>query len=197
MRKAHLPPEVTPKLLNAVFTAVIRFRPDRERAVRLRLEGRTYEAVAALMNTEQRPSGKSVNLAWVQRWCKRAEEILTAYLEEQEEKYLSENVRSRGHAFALDASLRPFGDPLYGLVEKVRRALEMAGHERVHTHPSGNRWKRRRVYLCPFCDHAISHEEVMYRNDGGHRNARIYRCSHCRKEVAAVEQIISWEAVIG
>lgn len=86
MGRVVLPLEVTPELLDELFTSVIRIKPERERAVRLRLQGYVYREIVELINREN-PNEARVNKMWAERACKQASSQLLRPLQAEDRKY--------------------------------------------------------------------------------------------------------------
>lgn len=172
MGRPLLPPEVTPAQLDELFTSVIRIKPERERAVRLRLQGYVYREIVELINREN-PNEAPVNKMWAERACKRAGKKLLKLLQAEDRKY--------------DNLLGQSPNPLYAPANQTVVALVQGEQGHKH-HRSKVRQVReeKRVYYCQCGSMNWTHTFV---NRGGHRNIKIYTCSGCKKWVDAESRL--------
>ncbi len=173
MRRASLPPEVTPTILKSLFVKIIKMKARQERAVCLRLEGHTFAEIVSRLDAEE-PGLPRCNLMWVQRRCRRAATQLARFTRAEEKKYMEPGGK-------LSSDYEP--------ACRVFQLLMDAGHEKTHR-PQDTTTPRQqqREYRCPKCTSAVWSKSIRYVNQGGHRNIRIYWCLLCRTEVKACDR---------
>lgn len=175
MAKVTLPPDVTPLQLDAVFRKLLKLPPQYERAVRLRLEGKTYKEIVSVLNAECQPNGKQVELMWVNRRCRSVANKLSQL--------------ASAHMNIVDGP----NTTVYGIGAKISSSLDQGKqkHNRAMLPPKP-KGKRKKLYTC----HTCSSENLQSQpNVGGKRNSRIHVCLKCGRVHTTAERNAHWSYV--
>lgn len=186
MARVKLPSGISPRQLDDVFRAIIKLSPERERAVRLRLEGLTYKEIVEKIDAE-RPNGPRANVMWAQRSCKRAQSQLYAF----EERLSQAKTSDSDNAYlrlAQDTPLPPRNRMCWlaatlhnlpkGVTARLYIALSNGDHMKQSRRGSSEpAEKTRGSHFCPDC--TSTDWTYQAKNIGGHKNIRIYICKSC------------------
>ncbi len=174
MAKVTLPPDVTSQQLDAVFRKLLKLPPQEERAVRLRLEGKTYKEVASILNAERQPDAKHIVQMWVFRCCRS---VITQ---------LSVN-KSYPSSYSDTKSL---SETVTKVLRALRQGTQVPGSRLAAEKPvakSGDKHKKQ--YLCHRCG-STNLQSQPDRN--GKRNSRIHVCQDCGRLHTTAERNTKW-----
>ena len=172
MGRPLLPPEVTPDQLDGLFASIIRIKPEREHAVRLRLQGYVYREIVELINREN-PNEARVNKMWAERACKQASSQLLRLLQAEDSK--GGNLPGQSP------------NPLYIPANYTVVALVQGEQGYKHQRSKVRQVREgKRVY---YCQCGSVNWTYTFVNRGGHRNTRVYTCSECKKRVDVEDRL--------
>ena len=194
MGRPLLPPEVTPQQLDAIFRYLIELKPERERAVRLRLTGLTLQEVADTINADKaisadKASGTKAYAVWVGRACETATKKLALYYERSISNRL---VRLHEKAW-LDPAFDGQTIRMKPTIDAMLNALSQSQHKERGVKPGNSSHKAQKEYPCPKCK--TTEWTFGTKNAGGHNNMRWYVCVNCSHELPAAERTKLWRYV--
>lgn len=174
MAKVTLPPDVTSQQLDAVFRKLLKLPPQEERAVRLRLEGKTYKEVASILNAECQPDAKHIVQMWVLRRCRSATKTLSV---------------TKTHQYSYSES-KSLSETVIKVLQALRQGTQVPGCRLAIGKPVAKPGdKHKKQYHCHRCG-STNLQSQPDRN--GKRNSRIHVCQDCGRIHTTAERNTKW-----